>query len=141
MGTLSARILLVEDFKPYRILILKLLSQSPDFSVVSHAEDGADAIAQAGRLRPDLILMDIGLPKLNGLEAARQILELVPTSKIIYLTYVTDTDVVEEALSLGASGYILKHEAEEVLLPALAAVLEGNRFISDGLCFNSSRSV
>ena len=132
------RILLVEDFNSYRRLIVKLLSRNSDFSVISEMEDGVEAIAQAQRLRPDLILMDIGLPRLNGLLAARQICALVPTARIVYLTQITDLDVVEEAFSTGAVGYILKHEAEHVLLPALATILKGNRFVSGGLSRHSS---
>jgi DNA-binding NarL/FixJ family response regulator len=132
------RILLVEDFIPYRNLIVKLLSKNPDLCVISEIDDGIEAVEQAQRLRPDLILMDIGLPRLNGLAAARQIFGLVPTAKIVYLTQMTDVDVVEEALSTGAAGYVLKHEAEHVLLAALATILKGNRFVSSGLSRNGS---
>lgn len=77
--------------------------------------------------------MDIGLPKLNGLAAASQILALVPAAKIIFLTQETETNVVKEALSLGASGYVLKQCAEIDLLAAITAALEGKRFVSEGL--------
>ena len=80
------RILLVEDFNSYRNLIVKLLSKNPDLSVISEIEDGVEAIAQTQRLRPDLILMDIGRPRLSGLVPARQICKLVPTAKVVYLT-------------------------------------------------------
>ena len=132
------RILLVEDFIPYRNLIVKLLSKNPDLCVISEIDDGIEAVEQAQRLRPDLILMDIGLPRLNGLAAARQIFGLVPTAKIVYLTQMTDVDVVEEALSAGAAGYVLEREAKHVLLPPLATILKGNRFVSDGLSRNGS---
>ena len=122
MESLTKRILLVEDFKPYRSLIKKLLSENPNLKVISEADDGLDAIAQAQQLRPDVILLDIGLPKLNGLEAARRILKLVPSAKIIFLTRESDTAFVKEAFSLGACGYVLKEDAKTNLLAALAAV-------------------
>ena len=91
------RILLVEDFKPYRSLTTTLLSHSPDLKVIGEAEDGSEAVAQAQQLRPDLILMDIGLPKLNGLDAARRIRDVLPSAKIVFLTQVADVDVVKVA--------------------------------------------
>lgn len=122
------RILLVEDFKPYRSLTTTLLSKNPNLEVISEADNGLDAIAQVQHLRPDVILLDIGLPKLNGLEAARRILELVPSAKIIFLTQEGDVDVAKEAFSLGARGYVLKEYAQTDLLAAVAAVLQGNGF-------------
>ena len=130
------RILLVEDFEPYRALTTSLLSQNSEFNVIGEAEDGLQAIEKAQELRPDLILMDIGLPKLNGLDAARRMCELVPTAKIIFLTQETDIDVVREALSLGAWAYVLKQESETDLPSALAVVLQGKRFVSSALSGN-----
>jgi DNA-binding NarL/FixJ family response regulator len=129
----TTRILLVEDLKAYRSLVVALLSSHPDLDVVCEVEDGLAAVVQAQRLRPDLVLMDIGLPELNGLEAARQICDLVPTAKIVFLTVETDVDVVKEAFRLGACGYVLKHKVETDVLAALAAVLQGRRFVGSGL--------
>jgi len=75
------RILVVDDFEPYRNLVVSLLDKNSGLQVVAKASDGLDAVAKARQLRPDLILMDIGLPKLNGLEAARRILRILPESK------------------------------------------------------------
>jgi len=128
----TVQILLAEDFKPYRTLVSSLLTMNGYVQVIC-AEDGIEATEQARLRCPDLILMDIGLPKLNGLEAARRIRELVPAAKIVFLTQETDADVVQEAFELGAAGYVAKQKTRSDLLPALAAILEGGRFVSDGL--------
>jgi len=129
----TLRILLVEDFKAYRSLITTLLGACLDVQVIGEVSDGIEAVEKAQQLRPDVILMDIGLPRLNGLEAARRIGRLVPSSKIVFLTQETATELVHEALSLGAAGYIVKQEARACLLMALTAVLQGKRFVSSGL--------
>lgn len=133
MQSSSTQILLVEDFKAYRSLTVRLLSHNPDLKVISEAEDGSEAVAQAQQFRPELILIDIGLPKLNGFEAARRIRELVPAAKLIFLTQETDVEVVREAFSLGAYGYVLKQDAEIDLLAAISATLANERFVSRGL--------
>jgi DNA-binding NarL/FixJ family response regulator len=92
--------------------------------------DGLEAVRKAEELRPDLILLDIGLPRLNGIEAARQILKLVPESKIIFLTQESSDDVVEEAFCLGACGYVKKIKAKRDLLAAVETVILGNQFVS-----------
>jgi len=129
----TIRILLAEDFEPYRAMVISLLSGNSHFQVICAATDGLEAAEQARLLGPDLILMDIGLPKLNGFEAARRIRELQPASKIVFLTQETDPDVVQEAFKLGALGYASKQKTRSDLLPALAAILEGKRFVSEGL--------
>jgi DNA-binding NarL/FixJ family response regulator len=132
------QILLVDDFAPYRTVITSLLAGNLHFQVVCEASDGLEASEKAKQLSPDLILMDIGLPKLNGLEAARRIRELLPTSKIVFLTQETDADVVREAFNLGAAGYVAKQRTRSDLLPALAAILQGKRFVSVGLAGESA---
>jgi DNA-binding NarL/FixJ family response regulator len=88
------------------------------------------AVQKAEELNPDLILLDIGLPGLNGIEAGRQIRKLVPNAKIIFLTQESSDDVVQEALGLGAQGYVVKTRAGSDLLPAVEAVLEGKVYVS-----------
>ena len=138
MGTI--RVLLAEDFEPQRCFTATLLSKTSDLEVISEAGDGLEAVAQAQQFRPDIILMDIGLPKLNGFEAARQIGALVSSAKIVFLTQETDVDVVREAFNLGGWGYVLKQDAETDLLAGVAAVLAGKRFVSCGLGDNGFTS-
>ena len=128
MGTATIGVLLVEDFRPYRVFVRSLLAKSPDFQVISEASDGLEAVEKTQHLKPDLVLMDIGLPILNGLDAARRIGNLVPSSKIVFLTLETDIDVVQEAYRSGARGYVAKQQARTELLAVLAAVLQGKPF-------------
>jgi DNA-binding NarL/FixJ family response regulator len=124
------QILVVDDFEPYRHLVVSLLDKNPSLQVVGEASDGLDAVAKARQLRPDLILMDIGLPKLNGLEAARRILRILPESKIVFLTQEISSEFVQAAFELGASGYVIKQQAKKDLSLAVIAVLQGSQFTS-----------
>src|SRR5271168_1648497 len=121
--TQTARIILVDDFKPWRRLVASLLKDNPDWEVIFEASDGLEAVQKAEELKPDLIVLDIGLPKLNGIEAARRIRQLSPSSRIIFLTQDNSVDAVQEALSTGALGYVYKIDARSALLPAVDAVL------------------
>jgi DNA-binding NarL/FixJ family response regulator len=132
LGT-STRILLVEDFKPHRFLITSLLAQNPDLDVVGEAEDGVEAVMLVQQLMPDVVLMDIGLPKLNGLDAARLICSLFRSTKVVFVTQENDVDIAKEAFRLGAWGYILKQGTGTELVEALSAILQGRRFLSSGL--------
>jgi len=125
------RILVVDDFEPWRRSVSLLLREEPELQVVvGEASDGLEAVQKAVELQPDLILLDIGLPRLNGIEAARQIRELVPESKIIFLTQESSAYAVREALSLGARGYVIKIMAASELFTAVEAVLSGETFVS-----------
>jgi len=95
--------------------------------------DGSEAVRKAADLKPDLIVLDIGLPKLNGIEAARQIRQLSPSSKIVFLSQNHDLDVVRTALSTGALGYVHKRDFRSDLLPAIEAVLQGRQFVSSSI--------
>ena len=133
----SIRVLVVEDFAPFLEFICSTLREEPDLQIVGEVSDGLEAVRQAEELKPELILLDIGLPTLDGMKAARQIRKLAPESKIIFLTQDSSADVVKEALSLGAWGYVLKTRAAIDLLAAVYAVLEGREFVSGGLsCHN-----
>jgi len=123
------RILVVEDFLPFRQFISSTLAKKRDFQVIYEASDGLEAVQKAAELKPDLILLDIGLPTLNGIEAARRLRKLVPESKILFLSQESSPDVVQEALNLGAWGYIFKTRAARDLLAAVDAVISEKQFV------------
>jgi len=125
------RILVVDDFEKFRQFVVELLRKRPELQVVGEASDGLEALEKAVELRPDLILLDMGLPRLNGIEVARQMRSLVPESKIIFLTQETSVDVVQEALGLGARGYVTKTKAPADLFAAVETVLLGMTFVSN----------
>ena len=98
---------------------------------MGEATDGLDALQKALELRPDLILLDISLPSLNGIEVARQMRSLVPESKVIFLTQESSSDVIQEALSLGARGYVIKNMVVADLFAAVETALMGRTFFSN----------
>jgi DNA-binding NarL/FixJ family response regulator len=130
---LPIRVLVVEDFEPFRRFICSTLANNQDLQVVCEVSDGQAAVLKARELKPDLILLDIGLPMLNGIAAARQIRKLCPESKIIFVTQESSDEIVQEALKLGVRGYVAKTKAGSDLLPAVEAVLEGRKFVSCAL--------
>jgi DNA-binding NarL/FixJ family response regulator len=125
--------LIVDDYEPFRQFIATKLQTDLQLRIIKEACDGADAVQQAQELQPDLILLDIGLPTLNGIEAARRIRKVSPASKILFVTDNRSADIAEEALSTGADGYVVKSDAGSELLPAIEAVLHGKQFVSAGL--------
>jgi DNA-binding NarL/FixJ family response regulator len=125
--------MVVDDFDPWRHQVCSILGARPELLVVAEAVDGLEAVQKAAELKPDLIFLDIGLPTLNGIEAARQIRKFAPESRIIFVSQESSADVVQEALSLGACGYVVKSQAQSDLLAAVDEVLEGRQFLSNGL--------
>jgi DNA-binding NarL/FixJ family response regulator len=123
------RTLVVDDHEGLRKLLRSMLEAKTECVVVGEATDGLQAIEQAKELQPDLILLDLSLPKLNGMEAGRRILKLCPHSKIVFLSQDSSRDVVQGALGLGAAGYLLKSDATELPL-AVDAILQGEVFVS-----------
>jgi DNA-binding NarL/FixJ family response regulator len=126
-------VLIADDFKRWRRQVRQLLKVRPELQVIGEASDGSEAVQKADDLKPDLIVLDIGLPKLNGIEAARRIGQVSPGSKILFLSQNNDPDIVQEALDTGALGYVHKTSARTELLPAVEAVLRGKEFVSSGL--------
>jgi len=125
----SIRILIADDFKDWRRQVLLLFQARPEWQVIAEASDGSEAIQKAEELKPDLIVLDIGLPKLNGIEAARRIRQL-SGCKIVFLSGHNDLDIVRAALSTGAQGYVHKRDARRELVLAVDAVLRGKQFVS-----------
>jgi DNA-binding NarL/FixJ family response regulator len=125
----SVRILIVDDFERWRRAVCSILRQNKDLEVIGESSDGLDAIQKSEELQPDLVLLDIGLANLNGLEAARQIRTVSPGSKILFLTLEDSPDLVQEALRIGALGYVIKSDAASNLLPAVRAVMRNERFV------------
>jgi DNA-binding NarL/FixJ family response regulator len=126
------RVLLVEDFEPFRGFIRTTL-QKAELQIIAEVSDGLEAVRKAEELQPDLILLDIGLPSMNGIEAARRIRKLSPKSKIIFVSQESSPDVIEEAMNSGAMGYVVKAHAATDLLAAVEAVRERRMFVSNGL--------
>ena len=125
------RVLVVDDFASFRECVCALL-EGTQFRVVGQAADGLEAVEKAQSCQPDLILLDIGLPNLNGLEVATRVRTLAPAPKILFFSVDSDIDLVREALSLGA-GYIHKPHVQSGLLPAIEAVLRGEQFVDANL--------
>lgn len=127
------RVLVVEDYEPFRRFVCSTLEKRPELQVIGEASDGLEAVQQAEALQPDLILLDVGLPSLSGIEAARRIRKLSPKSKILFVSQESSADVVQEALRIGALGYVIKTHAGIDLLAAVDAVHQGVPFVSSGL--------
>ena len=130
MANSEIRVLVVEDSDNFRRLFSLELQKRTDVRSIREVGDGLQAVQQAEQLQPELILLDIGLPGLNGIEAARRIRKLSPQSKILFVSQESSVDVVQEALTVGAQGYVVKSDAWRELAVAVNAVLEGKNFIS-----------
>jgi DNA-binding NarL/FixJ family response regulator len=132
-----ARVLVVDDFAGFRDVIGSMLNDRPDLLVVAEASDGLEAVRKAEELQPGLIVLDLRMPKLNGLEATRRIRTPSPKSKIIIASLESSADFVQEALRSGAAGYVIKTEIFNQLLPAIESVLQGKRWFvepMDDIC-------
>ena len=121
---------MVDDFVPWRNYLVTKLGGNPALQVVGVASDGAEAVLKAGELRPDLILMDVSLPELSGIQAAAKIRALSPESKILFVSQHLDFDIALAALDAGGLGYVVKPDADTELLTAVEGVMSGKRFVS-----------
>lgn len=128
----QVRIVVVDDSHDFRELVISIVCSHPELQVFGQACDGGEAVARIQTLRPDLVLLDLGLPTLNGFEVARTILKTSPNSKIIIVSHESSAEIVQEAFCLGAHGYVLKSDVC-LLTEAIKSVLDGRRFLSNGL--------
>ena len=129
----TARVLVVDDQTLFRMGLTSLLSEDERVDVVGQAIDGADALKQAVKLKPDVVLMDIKMPNVDGIEATRQILEAVPGIRVLILTtFETDSQVIQ-ALKAGASGYVLKDSSAAAIVSSIVAVMAGERVMASAV--------
>jgi DNA-binding NarL/FixJ family response regulator len=129
----SHGVLVVDDYEPWRRYVRAEVQENARWRIVGEASDGIEAVRQAQAHKPDLILLDLGLPMLNGLEAARRILAHDPSVRILFLTEQCSRDIAEAALGIGARGYMVKTDAGGKLLSAMETIVNGGRFLSAGL--------
>lgn len=123
------RILLVDDFEAWRQFVRSIIQKDPELQIICEVADGLAAVQKANEMRPDLILMDIGLPKLDGMTAARRICRMAPKPRILFLTADSSGDVARDALRIGA-GILFKGDTPIDILGASKAVIRGERFVS-----------
>lgn len=127
------RVLVVDDFEPFRRFVTSTVQKQPGLQVICETSDGLEAVHKAEELQPDLIVLDLGLPTLNGVEAARRIHQLSPKSRILFVSQESSADVVQEAFSVGGLGYVVKAHAGRELLAAIETVCQGKQFVSRGV--------
>lgn len=132
------RILVVDDSEPWRRFLRSFLQHRTAFQIICEASDGLEAVEKSRELQPDLILLDVRLPALNGIAAAERIRKVSPRSKIVFLSENTVPEVVREALRVGGSGYVVKIDAGGDLVAALNAAIAnkqfvGRRFLAQGI--------
>jgi DNA-binding NarL/FixJ family response regulator len=127
---MTYRVLVVDDYEPWRRHVATTLANSSRWRIVAEAADGLEAVEKAADLRPDLILLDVGLPTLNGIEAARRMLARDPNLRILFVSEHQSWEVAEAALSTGAQGYICKSDSGRELSPAMDAIVDGRRFVA-----------
>jgi DNA-binding NarL/FixJ family response regulator len=127
------RILIADDHELFRRGVAAELNQVPGWVVAAEATHGRDAVALAASLKPDMVVLDLTMPELNGLEAARQIVLADPAARVLILTAHESEQLVREVLSAGAKGYVLKSDAGRTLVTALQALLEGGSFFTSNV--------
>ena len=134
------RILIVDDHVVVREGLRAILSADPDLHVVGEAADGDEACTQAAEVRPDIVIMDLSMPGVNGTEATRRVLAVSPDSRIVILSAHEESAYVREALAVGARAYVLKRAVLQDLLRAVHVVIEGGVFLDSGLALRSAKA-
>ena len=127
----SARttVLIADDVAAWRVQLREILSGGPECQIVGEVCDGIETVQRVAELKPDLVLLDIGMPVLNGLQAAAQIQRVSPRSKIVFVTQESDADIRRAVIDAGALGYVLKSNAASELLPTITAVLRNGHTV------------
>lgn len=126
------KVVVVDDYEPWRNFVCSALMQHIESCVIREAVDGFEAVQFAAEVQPDLVTLDLGLPKLNGIEAARQIREKCPNTKILFISENRSLEIVQAALAAGGMGYVVKSDGAE-LLKAVDTVRQSGRYISQSL--------
>ena len=129
----SVRILIADDHELFRRGLAAELTQVPGWVVAGEASNGRDAVELAAALKPELVVLDLTMPELNGLEAARKIISANPAARVLILTAHESEQLVREVLSAGAQGYVLKSDAGRILIAALQALLDGRSFFTSNV--------
>jgi DNA-binding NarL/FixJ family response regulator len=124
---------MVDDYAPFRHFVRSTFQKRPELQIIGEVSDGLAAVRNSQELQPDLVLLDIGLPDLNGIEVACQIREVAPWCKILFVSENRSREIVTVALRSGGNGYVVKSSAASDLLPAVESVLQGKQFVSAGL--------
>jgi len=126
-----AHILVVDDHPVARKTICALLRAQPDFDVICDATNGTEAVIQAMDLKPDVVVLDIGMPGMNGLDAARLVKKAAPSAEILFLSQHAELETIRQAFRVGGRGYVVKSDAGRELISAVHAVLAKNRYLSE----------
>ena len=124
MSMPKLRIVVVDDFQPWRDEVRRMLQAQPDWEIIADARDGVEAVQIAAEKHPDIVLLDIGMPNMNGVEAALRIAQVSPNSRIIFLSEHTDSEVMVTALNTGAKAYVVKRNATRELVRTIAALAQ-----------------
>src|SRR4029077_20733688 len=129
----ATQILVVDDFLPWQHFVSVVLQGESDLQIISSVTDGLEAVRKAKEIRPDLILMDLSLPVMNGIDAARQIRAHSPGTKVLFVSGHADSDLIQAAFDVGACGYVLKSDSYSDLIAGIRSVLLGQPFVSRSL--------
>ncbi len=130
---MATKVLIADDHQLFREGLVNLISSAPDIDVIAEAKDGKEATEQARKMKPDVVLIDIGMPQMNGIEATRIIKKENPKMKVIAVSMHSDRQFVKGVLEAGADGYLLKNCTYRQLIDAIQSVISGKKYLSDDI--------